>query len=128
MNMRCDTVRDLIPLCRDGIASAVVVGREAGSGTRGAFEELSGMQKLLQGIYKKHEEKRAARGYHRNDEESGRICRAVKKDPPPPSDLYGGRSHGRNRFPSRCVVHLRKNESKRRMTRFESEMMLRFSE
>ena len=22
MNMRCDTVRDLIPLCRDGIASA----------------------------------------------------------------------------------------------------------
>ena len=68
MNMRCDTVRDLIPLCRDGIASAAsrVIVEEH-------LKSLSGMQKLLQGIYKKHEEKRAARGYHRNDEESGRI-------------------------------------------------------
>ena len=102
MNMRCDTVRDLIPLCRDGIASAA---------SRVIVEEHLKSCPACRNYYKayiKSKEKRAARGYHRNDEESGRICRAVKKDPPPPSDLYDGRSHGRNRFPSRRVVHLRK--------------------
>lgn len=123
MNMRCDTVRDLIPLCRDGIASAA---------SRVIVEEHLKSCPACRNYYKAYIKSMKKNAQHagitvtmKNPDGFDALSKRI---PPPPSDLYGGRSHGRNRFPSRRGVHLRKNESKRRMTRFESEMMLRFSE
>ena len=121
MNMRCDTVRDLIPLCRDGIASAA---------SRVIVEEHLKSCPACRNYYKAY-----IKSMKKNAQHAG--ITVTMKNPDGFAALSrgsaaavrstGGRSHGGIVFLLvRCS--LTKNESKRRMTRFESEMMLRFSE